>query len=120
MRPRPGALRRSALATALRLGAAPAILRHRIVVSARAGTSSAELADHYLVEHLRQLLNVAQLHLAVGIAAFGPFVKPTLQLFDGRGRPLAYVKIGWNPATRRIVARERSEEHTSELQSLMR
>src|SRR3546814_13435157 len=97
MRPRPGALRRSALATALRLGAAPAILRHRIVVSARAGTSSAELADHYLVEHLRQLLNVAQLHLAVGIAAFGPFVKPRSEARRVGKECVSTCRSRWSP-----------------------
>ncbi|TDB76509.1 hypothetical protein [Micromonospora sp. KC723] len=47
-----------------------------------------------------------RLHAAIGIRPPDPHHKPTLQLFDDRGAPRGYAKIGWNDATRAMVAAE--------------
>ncbi|MEU7904490.1 hypothetical protein [Actinoplanes sp. NPDC049118] len=51
-------------------------------------------------------LGEAELHAAIGIRPPDPHHKPTLQLFDGRGRPRGYAKIGWNDGTRAMVRAE--------------
>lgn len=102
--PRVAAIR-ALIAAAVRFGVAGA-LRHRVTVHTTAEDGSEELAQRWLPEHLRQVLDVPRLHLAVGLSLVGPYAKPTLQLFDDDGRPLGYAKIGWNDATRRVVARE--------------
>ncbi|MBQ1027085.1 hypothetical protein [Micromonospora sp. C95] len=45
-------------------------------------------------------------HAAIGVRPPDPNHKPTLQLFDGRGEPRGYAKIGWNEATRALVTAE--------------
>ncbi|MEV0808421.1 hypothetical protein [Micromonospora sp. NPDC050200] len=47
-----------------------------------------------------------RLHAAIGIRPPDPHHKPTLQLFDDRGAAHAYAKVGWNDATRAMVAAE--------------
>lgn len=104
---RPPAVRaqRAALAAACRLGALRAV-RQRIVVRARADERGDALADRWLPEHLRQVLDVRELQFAVGLSFTGVFAKPTLQVFDEVGRPLAYAKVGFDDPTRAVVRRE--------------
>ncbi len=45
-------------------------------------------------------------HAAFGVRPPDPNHKPTLQLFDDRGEPRGYAKIGWNDATRALVTAE--------------
>nr|WP_240956501.1 hypothetical protein [Micromonospora sp. HNM0581] len=45
-------------------------------------------------------------HTACGVRPPDPNHKPTLQLFDDRGTPRGYAKIGWNDATRALVTAE--------------
>jgi hypothetical protein len=59
-----------------------------------------------LCEHLSGLLDAGPLHAAIGIRPPDPHHKPTLQLFDDRGRPRGYAKIGWNDGTRDMVRAE--------------
>nr|BFE69079.1 hypothetical protein GCM10020092_023800 [Actinoplanes digitatis] len=51
-------------------------------------------------------LGEPELHAAIGIRPPDPHHKPTLQLFDGGGRPRGYAKIGWNDGTRAMVRAE--------------
>ncbi|WDZ87036.1 hypothetical protein [Micromonospora cathayae] len=62
-------------------------------------------AEVLLVDRLATLLG-GRLHAAIGIRPPDPHHKPTLQLFDDRGRPRGYAKIGWNDATRAMVRAE--------------
>ncbi|WBB77291.1 hypothetical protein O7606_13375 [Micromonospora sp. WMMD882] len=62
-------------------------------------------AEVLLVDHLAAVLG-DRLHAAIGIRPPDPHHKPTLQLFDDRGRPRGYAKIGWNDATRAMVRAE--------------
>ena len=59
-----------------------------------------------LWDHLADLLGETRLHAAIGIRPPDPHHKPTLQLFDDRGRPRGYAKIGWNDGTRAMVRAE--------------
>lgn len=85
------------VAGAALLVAESSIRRHR-----RAGFSgSGTLIDHLAVE-----LGVPG---ARGIVLCGPpraNQKPVIQLHDGRGRTVAYVKVAWNELTRGLVATE--------------
>ncbi len=63
-------------------------------------------ADVLLAEHLSGLLDAGPLHAAIGIRPPDPHHKPTLQLFDDRGVPRGYAKIGWNDGTRAMVRAE--------------
>ncbi|MEV8508193.1 hypothetical protein AB0368_25720 [Actinoplanes sp. NPDC051475] len=59
-----------------------------------------------LAAFLAERLGVDRLHAAIGIRPPDPHHKPTLQLFDDRGRPRGYAKIGWNDGTRAMVRAE--------------
>ncbi|WP_245908531.1 hypothetical protein [Pseudosporangium ferrugineum] len=59
-----------------------------------------------LASFLADRLGVPRLHAAIGIRPPDPHHKPTLQLFDDRGRPRGYAKIGWNDGTRAMVRAE--------------
>lgn len=62
--------------------------------------------DLLLAGFLADRLNEPELHAAIGIRPPDPHHKPTLQLFDARGRPRGYAKIGWNDGTRAMVRAE--------------
>ncbi|MFI7599243.1 hypothetical protein [Actinoplanes sp. NPDC049681] len=63
-------------------------------------------APDLLSTFLAGQLGVDRLHAAIGIRPPDPHHKPTLQLFDDRGRPRGYAKIGWNDGTRAMVRAE--------------
>jgi hypothetical protein len=63
-------------------------------------------ADVLLAARLSALLGRGRLHAAIGIRPPDPHHKPTLQLFDDRGVPQGYAKIGWNDGTRGMVRSE--------------
>jgi hypothetical protein len=62
--------------------------------------------DLLLSSFLAAQLGERELHAAIGIRPPDPHHKPTLQLFDGDGRPRGYAKIGWNDGTRAMVRAE--------------
>jgi len=106
---------RRVLGTAMRMGLAQPFLRTRIDIGVLAGTSPERRTDNLLTEHLHALLATAcpdqgqpdrgRLVLAITGGA-GPYRKPVLQVFSGAGRPLGFVKVGWNEWTRAGVHRE--------------
>jgi hypothetical protein len=105
---RPAGVRalRAAVGAGMRLGAGRWALRDRLIVSVPAGTAAAPLEELLVGHHLRGLLGVPDLAMAVGVRAPHPNRKPTLQLLDGAGRMVAYAKLGWSPLTRELVRNE--------------
>ena len=97
---------RAAVGAGMRVGAAQWALRDRLVVSVPAGTAAPRLEELLVGHHLRELLGVPDLAMAVGVRAPHPNRKPTLQLLDGAGRMMAYAKLGWSPLTRELVRNE--------------
>ncbi|MFF4880404.1 hypothetical protein [Micromonospora sp. NPDC000668] len=93
---------RAALGTLSRVGALQRGFP-TLTVSVPAGEEPAELL---LAERLAVALGGAPLHAACGVRPPDPNHKPTLQLFAADGRPRGYAKIGWNDATRALVAAE--------------
>jgi hypothetical protein len=63
-------------------------------------------ADLLVTSMLAQRLGHPHLHAAIGVGHSGPNRKPTLQLFDSGGQPVAFVKVGWNELTRGLVTAE--------------
>jgi hypothetical protein len=102
---------RAAVGAGMRVGAGQWALRDRLVVSVPAGTAAARLEELLVGHHLRGLLGVPDLAMAVGVRAPHPNRKPTLQLLDGAGRMMAYAKLGWSPLTRELVRNEAETLH---------
>lgn len=108
---RPAAVRRqrAALAAALRLhptlfGRLP-VLTVRPKNDASGGSAALDPADLLLSARVARELGVSA-YAAIGVHPPDPNAKPTLQLLDATGRPVAYVKVGWNEASRTLVATE--------------
>ncbi|GAA3200679.1 hypothetical protein [Actinocorallia longicatena] len=89
---------RAVLGQGFRLGLGG--LFDRIAVCVPSGGSAT------LVEHLAGALGRGPLCFGVGVRPLDPNSKPTLQLFTLDGVPVGYAKIGWNDATRALVANE--------------
>ncbi|SCF31004.1 hypothetical protein GA0074696_4309 [Micromonospora purpureochromogenes] len=99
----------------------PRVRANRLAVGVLAGVGATGLArmpvltvavpdgveetELLLAAHLGRLAG-RRLHAAIGIRPPDPHHKPTLQLFDDRGAARGYAKIGWNDATRAMVAVE--------------
>ena len=98
-------LPRSALAAAIGAGVAMPLLRTRTSVTWR-DTGAGDLADRWLIEHLRHVLGEDELVVAAGLRHGDTFAKPVLQLFRPDGAPVGYAKVGWNDVT---IPRVRTE-----------
>ncbi|KAB1948992.1 hypothetical protein F8271_01650 [Micromonospora sp. ALFpr18c] len=94
---------RAAVGGLARLGAVGLAPFPTLTVSVPVGVPVAELL---LTERLAAALGGTPLLAAFGVRPPDPNHKPTLQLFDGDGRPRGYAKIGWNDATRALVTAE--------------
>jgi len=94
---------RRMLGTAARLGLVGLSRMPVLTVEVPSDVDSREL---WLADHLADVLGYDQLYPAIGIRPPDPNHKPTLQLFDAQARPRGYAKLGWNPATRRLVQAE--------------
>ncbi|MGC5054309.1 hypothetical protein ACLQ2S_22970 [Micromonospora sp. DT48] len=101
---RPAKLRaaRAVLGMAARVGAVDRAPFPVLTVAVPAGVDPAEVL---LAERVGAELGVP-VHAACGVRPPDPNHKPTLQLFDSRGEPRGYAKIGWNAATRALVTAE--------------
>ena len=77
------------------------LLPSRVYVVATSTGSEETISDH-----LRTLLDVRDLEVAVVFSSGRPQKKPVLQLMDPEGRTFAYAKVGWNTLTRTLVERE--------------
>ncbi|WP_433532570.1 hypothetical protein ACQPYA_11350 [Micromonospora sp. CA-263727] len=110
---------RAALGAAARTGVVDRVPFPVLTVAVPTGLDAAELL---LADRLTALLGDPPLgtarpagparcprsaiYAACGVRPPDPNHKPTLQLFDGTGRPRGYAKIGWNGATRLLVTAE--------------
>ncbi|MEX2275790.1 MAG: hypothetical protein WEA10_09565 [Actinomycetota bacterium] len=93
-------LLRSVLGIGLDVGLAQPMLRDRLSVVS-------EGEDPTLLEHLRlTAFDDRPIVAGIGIGSPGPFRKPVLQVFSREGRPLGFVKVGWNEVTRALVRTE--------------
>lgn len=102
--PRTRAYRRL-LGTALRAGAGELIARQRLSVCTRSSATRAA-AELSLTHHVQKRLGSGPLSVAIGLTNPGPNRKPILQMFDQRGAPIAFVKVGWNDVTKDMVDNE--------------
>jgi hypothetical protein len=97
-------LARRALALGLMAGQADRLLASRVDVGTSAGAGLGG-SDYLIGDRLRTLFGRDELCIAVG-GGSGPYRKPVLQVFAADGRPLGYVKVGWNEWSRDSVRRE--------------
>jgi hypothetical protein len=105
LRPARTRIARRVLGLGLRTGLAQPLLRVKIDVGTASGATGDRLANHLLTGHLSQLFRQGPVVVAFG-AGGGPYRKPVLQVFSTGGKPLGYVKVGWNDWTRDAVRRE--------------
>ncbi len=80
--------------------------RDRVTVSVRGSEVDAGGVHLLLTGHLQEALGVPFVALSPGVRPAAPNSKPTALMLDREGVPLGYVKVGWNPATDRMVANE--------------
>jgi hypothetical protein len=97
---------RALLAPAARTGLDRRLIRAVVSVCVPADATLEQLADELPTQRLTQVLGRGRLHAAIGVANPSPNRKPTLQLFDDAGTPIAFVKVGWNGLTRDMVETE--------------
>lgn len=91
---------RGVLGLGFRAGLGAALPRLTVAVPRDAPPSA------LLSTHLAEALGRGPLVFGVGVRPLDPNSKPTLQLFSPGGTSIGYAKIGWNPATRELVANE--------------
>jgi len=108
LRPVRKRLARSAMGAAFATGTAAPLRRDVLRVLVDDRVPAHDLASYLVSHHLRQALDVPDLALGIGVHPPTPNAKPTLQVFDPAGRPLAYAKVGRGSA-RALVEREVSQ-----------
>ena len=77
-------------------------LRRRGLVVAAAGPAAGTL----LGDHVPAALGRSDLAAAIVLGPVRPNRKPVVQLIGRDGRPVGYMKVGWNELTRRLVRAE--------------
>ena len=95
-------LAKAAAGLALASGALPWWLRRRGLVVAAAGPAAGTL----LGDHVPAALGRSDLAAAIVLGPVRPNRKPVVQLIGRDGRPVGYMKVGWNDLTRRLVRAE--------------
>jgi hypothetical protein len=95
-------LAKAAVGLGLRGGAVQWWLGRRGRLVAAAGPVEGSL----LGDHLAAALGRTDLAAAIVLGPVRPNRKPVVQLIGRDGRPLGYVKVGWNDLTRRLVRAE--------------
>jgi hypothetical protein len=107
VRPPATRLARALLGAGLRMGLTQRAFRDRLRIWVPEASPAGQIEALLLTEHVRRLLGRKEdLMDVIGLRRIGPYTKPVLQLFTGRGEPLAYVKVGWNDVTRQLVENE--------------
>ena len=99
-------------ATSLRALSSPRGLRGRVQLAAavarapivRVGEERPD--ERAVLNRLRSLFAPIDVSFAVAAGTPGAHRKPVIQVLDGRGRPLAYCKVGWNAATSALARNE--------------
>jgi len=98
-------LARVLLRIGLRAGVAQHLLRDRLSISL-GEQESGPLADVLLTQHLAEVFGRRDIAVAVRIGRPRPNRKPLIQVLSPDGDVVGYVKVGWNPLTRRLVRNE--------------
>jgi hypothetical protein len=106
-------LAKAAAGAALRSGAPQWLLRRRRqVVHAgmldplHGGPPAGGAGATLLGDHLAEALGRRDLAAAIVLGPVRPNRKPVVQLLAPDGRPVGYMKVGWNDLTRRLVRNE--------------
>lgn len=94
---------RNVLGLAAKAGLPPSL--HTLSVQRPAGDESAGAGPPLPLEEIASCLQSGPLSAAIGIR-LGDNRKPTLQLFDGVGRPAGYAKLAWNETSREYIHTE--------------
>jgi hypothetical protein len=95
---------RRAMALTMRTGVLDS--RPRLIVSVDARVPRSAWHQVLLTEHLRQVVGQPEALAVMEVRPLNPNAKPTVQMFDPSGTPLAYVKLGTTTATKELVRRE--------------
>jgi hypothetical protein len=101
-------LAKAAVGVGLRSGALQWLLRRRglVVHAGVPAAGGAGAAGTLLGDHLAEALGRRDLAAAIVLGPVRPNRKPVVQLLAPDGDPVAYVKVGWNDLTRRLVRNE--------------
>jgi hypothetical protein len=97
---------RRVIGAGMRAGIAQRLLRDRLTVCVADGVPDRDLPARWIGAHLRELLDVPRLTMAIGVGARSAFRKPTLQLVTPDGQAIGYAKLGCNPVTRSLARNE--------------
>jgi Phosphotransferase enzyme family len=98
-------LARVLLRIGLRAGIAQHLLRDRLSISL-GEQDNGLLPDVLLTQHLTEVFGRRDIAVAVRIGRARPNRKPLIQVLTPDGEVVGYVKVGWNPLTRRLVRNE--------------
>jgi hypothetical protein len=105
-------LAKAAVGAALRSGLLQSLLRRRRVVHAamldplHGGPPAGGVGETLLGDYLAEALGRRDLAAAIVLGPVRPNRKPVVQLLAQDGRPVGYMKVGWNDLTRRLVRNE--------------
>jgi hypothetical protein len=94
------------IAAAFRYGLGERLLRDRLTVGIDARVPRLDWRHHLVMSELAHRLDAPGMVGIHPVRRFTPNAKPTVRLFDRRGAPLGYAKLGWSPPTRRLVRQE--------------
>lgn len=97
---------RALVAAAFRLGVGPALARHRVRVGVAENVAGTNLGRLLIEDHVKEVLGLEDVTMAIGVGRPGPNRKPVLQAIGADGSAAGYVKVGWNDFTRRLVRNE--------------
>jgi hypothetical protein len=95
-------LAKAAVGLGLRSGALQWWLRRRDLLVHAVGPPAGTLLGDHVVEALGR----TDLAAAIVLGPVRPNRKPVVQLLGADGRPVGYMKVGWNDLTRRLVRSE--------------
>ena len=93
------------LAAGLRFGVAQPFMRH-VYLSDTSNAFSEHVGDAHLLEHLKEVIGLPDVHFAISLGTPGPHRKPVFQVLTSKGSTIGYVKVGRNDTTNVLVQNE--------------
>jgi hypothetical protein len=104
-------LAKAAVGAALRSGVLQWLCRRQVVHAGmldplHGGPPTGGAGETLLGDHLAEALGRRDLAAAIVLGSVRPNRKPVVQLLAPDGRPVGYMKVGWNDLTRRLVRNE--------------
>jgi hypothetical protein len=104
-------LAKAAVGAALRSGVLQWLRRRQVVHAGmldplHGGPPTGGAGETLLGDHLAEALGRRDLAAAIVLGSVRPNRKPVVQLLAPDGRPVGYMKVGWNDLTRRLVRNE--------------